>query len=215
MSISIEELVRRNATLLGKNGLLFRQIDAYVEDFICSEFLSSGKYPNWIEELGGDEIEVDDFIDNIIHQTINSEEYEDSNFTYFEIPRNYRNAHGVILKYISLCGIDDDEFKIDEKFIFDGDRACSAYAFWWLNDNREWLTQKLQEFRLSRIEEEEEEEEAEEEEDDDNTCGSCVKGLDVPNEFGVCGCWCDVCDRLFRECDCRFSYSRKTKDNID
>jgi hypothetical protein len=212
MSISIEELVADHPTLLGENGLLFRQIDAYVEDFICNEFLKNDEYPRWKEELVGDEIEVDEFIDNIIHQTINSEDYEDSNTTYFEIPRNYRNAHGVILKYISLSGIDgyDDEFKIDEKFIFDGDRACSAYAFWWLNNNREWLTQKLQEFRLSCIEEE-----AEEEEDDDNTCGSCVKGLDVPNEFGVCGCWCDVCDRLFRECDCRFSYSRKTKDNID
>jgi hypothetical protein len=160
MSISIEELVRRNATLLGENGLLFRQIAGYVEDFICSEFLSNGEYPNWKEELVGDEVEVDEFIDNIIHQTINSEDYEDSNMRYFEIPRNYRNAHGVILKYISLSGIDgyDNEFKIDDKFIFDGDRACSAYAFWWLNNNRDWLKQRLEEFRLSCIEEEEEEE---------------------------------------------------------
>ncbi len=162
MTELIEELVRRNATLLGEGGLLFRQIDAYVEDFICNQFLKNDEYPRWKEELVGED--SDEFVEIVIRETINSEDYEDSNLVYFDIPPTYRNAHGVILKYISLSGkytMGDEDYKVDEKFIFDGDRACVAYAYWWLDNNRDWLKEKLEEFRLVCIEEEEEEEEEE------------------------------------------------------
>lgn len=153
MSSELERLVSSKATLLGENGLLFRQIDAYVEDFICNEFLKNNEYPNWKEELVCEDIE--DFINNIINQTINSEEHEYSNMEYFHIPPTYKNAHGIILKYISLCGRNmmGDEFIIDDKFIFDGDYACVSYAYWWLNNNRTWLEDRLKEFRLSCMEE--------------------------------------------------------------
>lgn len=159
-----ELLIRRHSTLLGEGGLLFRQIDAYVEDFICNEFLKNDEYPRWIEELmSEDEDEVDEFLDNIIQQTINSEDYDDSNVGYFHIPPTYRNAHGVILQYISLYwkeGFDAD-YIVEEKFIFDGDRACSAYACFWLMNNKEWLKNRLNDFRLFCMEEEDEEDEVE------------------------------------------------------
>jgi len=156
--IEFNQFVSSNARLLGENGLLFRKIDYYVEDFICREFLKNDEYPRWIEELVGED--SDEFIDNIIQQTINSEDYEDSNQVYFDLPI-YRNAHGVILKYISLyCKIEfGNDYQLDEKFIFDGDRACSAYACFWLMDNKEWLKNKLNDYRLSCMREENDEDE--------------------------------------------------------
>ena len=160
------ELLMRNPELLGENGVLFKKIDFYIEDFICKEFLSRGEYPNWKEELVGED--SDEFIDNIIQQTINSEDYEDYNQMYFHIPSPFRkasgelvrNTHGLILQYISLYNKEefDPDYIVDEKFIFDGDRACSAYACYWLMENKEWLKNKLNDYRLSCMEEDEEEE---------------------------------------------------------
>ena len=154
-----ELLMRRHPTLLGEGGLLFRQIDGYVFDFICNEFLKNDEYPNWKEELVGED--SDEFIDNIIHQTINSEDYEDSNMRYFQLPTTYHNAHGLILQYITVAGMYmvGEDYRVDNKCMFDGDRACLSYAYFWLDNNRDWLKNILKDFRWSCMAEDEEEEE--------------------------------------------------------
>jgi len=162
MSTTIEELVASHPTLLGENGLLFRHIDEYVEDFIGEAFLQEhdGEYPNWKDDLMRyDEDEVDEFLDEVIQKTINSEDCEDYNMGFFRIPPTYRNAHGLILQYISINGKDrfGNDYKVDDGWIFDIDRACVAYACFWLENNKDWLKNRLKEFRLYCIENEEEE----------------------------------------------------------
>ena len=120
------------------------QIDKYIQEFIQEEYLHNGEYPTWKDDIIGND--PDECVVKIINDTLNGELYRylDETRDFFELP-SVRNAHGDLIRYIITC---QEEVEITfQEWLVDGDRACWVASYFWLNNNRDYLKQKLVEFR--------------------------------------------------------------------
>lgn len=55
----------------------------------------------------------------------------------------------------------------------------------------------------------ESEDESEDNHDYENSCDCCCKGWNIPNEFGLCQCWCSNCKKPLEECRYTCDYDKK------
>lgn len=65
---------------------------------------------------------------------------------------------------------------------------------------REDWTDWIESNYCSDDETDEDESEDEDNHDYENSCDCCVKGWDIPNEFGLCSCWCSNCKKPLAKC---------------
>ena len=127
------------------------QIDTYIREFIQKEYLHNGEYPTWKDDIIGND--PDECVEKIINDTINGERYSDDTRGFFELP-SVRNAHGDLIRYIVTSLEEELTF---QEYLFDGDRACWTASYFWLDNNRDYLKQKLVEFREWTLSEDEDE----------------------------------------------------------
>jgi hypothetical protein len=139
---------------------LQNQIDDYITNYICKRYLADEYYgtdeadeqmprPNWRDDIIGNNPE--DWLNGILAENIDADGRGDYNYWTFHTP-NLPNAVYTIFSCVGLAEMHRAQEIIQHyNSLVDNAPLCRTYVSYWLENNLDYLKNKILEYRLERI----------------------------------------------------------------